>query len=42
MDVINIFSQIMKIEKYENLNNQIKPIEMSDECKLRLEKFKYS
>ena len=30
----------MKIDKYEHLNNELKPIEMSDECKLRLQKLK--
>ena len=42
LDVINIFRQLMKIEKNETLNNnELKPIDMSDECKLRLQKFKY-
>ena len=41
LDIINIFNQLMKIENYENLNNELKPMEMSDECKLRLEKLNY-
>ena len=41
LDVINIFNQLTKIEKNEHLNNEIKPIVMSEECKLRLQKFKY-
>ena len=41
LDVINIFRQLMRIEKYEHLNNLLKPVEMSDECKLRLQKLNY-
>ena len=39
LDVINIFRQLMKIEKYEHLNNELDPIQMSDNCKLKLQKF---
>ena len=42
LDIINIFNQLMKIENYDNLNNELKPIEMSDECKVRLEKLNYT
>ena len=42
LDVINIFNQLIRVEKFEHVINELKPIEMSDECKLRLEKIKYS
>jgi len=42
LDVINIFSKLMKIEDFENLSrSREKTIEMSDECKKRLQDFNY-
>lgn len=41
LDVINIFSKLMKIEDFENLARKEKTIEMSDECKKRLQDFNY-
>ena len=41
LDVINIFSKLMKIEDFENLSHKKKSIEMSDECKKRLQDFNY-
>ena len=41
LDVINIFSKLMKIEDFENLARKEKTIEMSDECKKRLQDIKY-
>jgi hypothetical protein len=40
LDVINIFRQLMKIENNKHFNNELIPILMSDECKLKLQKFK--
>ena len=40
LDVINIFRQLMKIENNKHFNNEFMPILMSDECKLKLQKFK--
>jgi hypothetical protein len=41
LDVINIFSQLMKLEDFENLSHKEKKIVMSDECKKRLQNFNY-
>ena len=41
LDVINIFTKLMKIEDFENLAHKEKAIEMSDECKKRLQDFNY-
>ena len=41
LDIINIFNQLIKIENYKFLDNDLKPIEMSDECKSRLQKMNY-
>ena len=41
LDVINIFSKLLKLENFENINKDAKPLGMSDECKIRLEKMKY-
>ena len=41
LDVINIFSKLMKIEDFENLSHKEKTIEMSDECKKRLQDIEY-
>jgi len=41
LDVINIFSKLMKIEDFENLSHKTKSIEMSDECKKRLQDINY-
>ena len=41
LDVINIFSKLMKIEDIEYLSLKEKTIEMSDECKKRLQDFQY-
>ena len=41
LDVINIFSKLMKIEDFENLARKEKTLEMSDECKKRLQDIKY-
>ena len=41
LDVINIFSKLMKIEDIEFLSLKEKTIEMSDECKKRLQDIKY-
>ena len=41
LDVINIFSKLMKIEDFENLAYREKSIEMSDECKKRLQDINY-
>jgi hypothetical protein len=42
LDVINIFSKLMKIEDFENFSHKEKEIVMSDECKNRLQDFNYS
>jgi hypothetical protein len=42
LDVINIFSKLMKIEDFENFSHKEKEIVMSDECKKRLQDFNYS
>ena len=41
LDVINIFSKLMKIEDFENLSHKEKTIEMSDQCKKRLQDINY-
>ena len=41
LDVINIFSKLMKLEDFENLSHKEKKIEMSDQCKRRLQGIKY-
>ena len=41
LDVINIFSKLMKLEDFENLSHKEKKIVMSDECKKRLQGIKY-
>ena len=41
LDVINIFSKLLKLENFENINKDAKPLGMSDECKIRLEIMKY-
>ena len=41
LDVINIFSKLMKIEDFENLSHKEKAIEMSDQCKKRLQDINY-
>ena len=41
LDVINIFSKLLKLENFEKINKDAKPLGMSDECKIRLEKMKY-
>jgi hypothetical protein len=41
LDVINIFSKLMKIEDFENLSHKEKQIEMSYECKKRLQDINY-
>ena len=42
LDVINIFSKLMKLEDFENFSHKEKEIVMSDECKKRLQDFNYS
>ena len=42
LDVINIFSTLMKLEDFENFSHKEKEIVMSDECKNRLQDFNYS
>jgi hypothetical protein len=42
LDVINIFSKLMKLEDFENFSHKEKEIVMSDECKNRLQDFNYS
>ncbi len=39
LDVINIFSKLMILENFENINKDVKPINMSDECKFKLQQF---
>ena len=41
LDVINIFSKLVKLENFENINKDAKPFGISDECKIRLENMKY-
>ena len=41
LDIINIFSKLMKIEDFENLARKEKTIEMSDECKKRMQDLNY-
>ena len=41
LDVINIFSKLMKMEKIEGLNRNVEPVEMSDECKSKLKNINY-
>ena len=41
LDVINIFSKLVKLENFENINKDAKPFGISDECKMKLEKMKY-
>jgi hypothetical protein len=42
LDVINIFSTLMKLEDFENFSHKEKEIAMSDECKKRLQDYNYS
>ena len=42
LDVINIFSKLMKIENLDNLYKYANSVEMSDECKAKLQNIKYS
>ena len=42
LDVINIFSKLMKLEDFENFSHKEKEIVMSDECKKRLQDYNYS
>ena len=42
LDVINIFSKLMKLEDFENFSHKEKEIAMSDECKKRLQDYNYS
>lgn len=41
LDVINIFSKLMKIEDFEHMARKEKAIEMTDECKKRLQDLNY-
>ena len=41
LDVINIFSKLMKIEDFENLAYRVKSIEMSDKCKKQIQDINY-
>ena len=41
LDVINIFTKLMKIEDFENLARKEKTIEMSEECKKRIQDLNY-